>query len=171
MSFMEEYKKPDSLCQDMYHTQKGVTTYIEKMENTYGATYVIPGWKKDYETLKGYRHLKNRIAHEPDVYEEDECDEYDEEWIYDFHQRIMNQEDPLGLYRKYQQEKTVRTKKASETTPSPQDFKYTIPEKPDRKTTVSYKKKSSPNVLSILFILLLIMCIVGCIGFLSGRIF
>ena len=32
MSFLEEYKRLDNLCKDMFSTSTGITTYIEELE-------------------------------------------------------------------------------------------------------------------------------------------
>ena len=61
---------------------------------------MIGGWEQDLKQLKHYRWVRNQIAHKPDCTEEDLCSFVDEEWILGFYDRIMNQTDPLALYRK-----------------------------------------------------------------------
>ena len=60
----------------------------------------VDNWQKDYFNLKHYRHIRNKIAHENDATEEELCIGEDVLWINSFYQRILNQTDPLALYRK-----------------------------------------------------------------------
>ncbi len=98
MIFFETYKRLDNLCKDLLRSDKGVTTYIFEMEQCASSAYQINGWKDDYEKLKYYRHIRNKIAHEPGCVETDFCSVRDVEWLEQFYQRILNREDPLALY-------------------------------------------------------------------------
>ena len=60
----------------------------------------MSGWRDDLEQLKHYRWVRNQIAHEPGCTEENMCEARDTQWLMDFYGRIMNQTDPLALYRK-----------------------------------------------------------------------
>ena len=74
--------------------------YIAEMESSvYGARYV-PGWESDLKKLKHYRWVRNRIVHDPEFSEEDLTGQEDVRWLEDFYDRIMDQTDPLALYRK-----------------------------------------------------------------------
>lgn len=50
--------------------------------------------------LKDYRWIRNQISHEPGCNESNMCNQEDELWLNHFHSRIMNQTDPLSMYRK-----------------------------------------------------------------------
>ena len=99
MGYMNSYKRLDNLCRDCGYTN-GVSGYIEEMERTYGGTYSVPGWQDDYKNLKHYRWIRNQIAHDNDADEENMCSKEDVQWIENFHQRILDQDDPLAQYHK-----------------------------------------------------------------------
>ena len=116
MSFLNSYKRLENLCNDIYGQENGVTAYIDDMEkNRRGAIYVR-GWNEDLIRLKNYRHIRNQIAHEKDIYEEDVCDEDDEEWLELFRERIMNGTDPISGYLNASKQKTA--KKQTQYTPN-----------------------------------------------------
>ena len=106
MSFLNEYKRLDNLCKDLFGSNTGITTYIQNLEQ-FRYSYYEPEYKK----LKKYRYIRNQIVHENNIDESDVCDEFDIEWIQDFYRRILEQSDPLALERKRTQRKEVpRTK-------------------------------------------------------------
>ena len=49
---------------------------------------------------KHYRWVRNQISHEPGCNESNMCELDDEIWLNHFYSRIMNQTDPLSMYRK-----------------------------------------------------------------------
>ena len=51
MSFLESYKRLDNLCKDMFRSEKGVTTYIELMEQNRNKGKSIPMWDSEYRKL------------------------------------------------------------------------------------------------------------------------
>lgn len=115
MGFLNSYKRLDNLCRDMNGI--GVTGYIKDMECLARGTYFVPGWKEDYFQLKQYRHIRNRIAHENDINENDLCSAEDAAWLETFYQRILTQNDPLALYYKY---KTTKQRTSNVTSPPEQ---------------------------------------------------
>ena len=100
MSFIESYKHLDKICGEMFETQYGVSAYIEEMLNNPRGSFLVRGWENDLKQLKHYRWIRNQIVHEPDCYEENMCEAGDDEWLDDFYERIINQTDPLAMYRK-----------------------------------------------------------------------
>ena len=100
MGFMDSYKRLDKLCGEVMSSNKGVSSYIEEMQNTPYATNYVTGWNDDLKKLKHYRWIRNNIAHEPGCTEQDMCEHNDALWLDNFHSRIMNQTDPLALYYK-----------------------------------------------------------------------
>ena len=96
MGFLQAYKRLDNLCRDM--NGKGVTGYIEDMQSCSRGSYYVPGWMQDYGQLKHYRYLRNQIVHENNIDEDNMCTDSDVQWIKEFHQRILTQEDPLACY-------------------------------------------------------------------------
>lgn len=97
MGFMNSYKRLDNLCKDM--NGKGVSGYIEDMERNPNGNYFIADWKNDYKTLKHYRYIRNKIAHDNYAEETNMCSDKDTEWLEAFYKRILNQCDPLSLYK------------------------------------------------------------------------
>lgn len=39
--FMEAYKQLDKICKEMYENEKGVTTYIDEMENQRNGEFLL----------------------------------------------------------------------------------------------------------------------------------
>lgn len=101
MGFMESYKHLDNLCKDMNGI--GVTGYIKDMEQEKNGDFYVAIWKEDYRKLKHYRYIRNQIAHENDVNENNLCSAGDTAWLDSFYQRILAQTDPLALYYKKQE--------------------------------------------------------------------
>jgi hypothetical protein len=106
MGFMDAYKRLEKLCKDALQDEKGVSAYLELMEKTPRGAAKVENWEADYKQLKHYRWMRNKIAHDPEHTEETMCKSADEKWLKDFYKRIMEQTDPLALYRKA----TVRKK-------------------------------------------------------------
>lgn len=107
MGFMDSYKHLEKLCGDMMGDDRRLSAYIDEMAGKpYGSRYVV-GWESDLRKLKHYRWVRNQIVHEPDYSEDDLCGPEDVEWLEDFYDRIMDQTDPLTLYRKATQPKNV----------------------------------------------------------------
>ncbi len=103
MSFMESYKSLDKLCKTFPDYPKGISSYIEVMEQCLQKRYQCKSWYSDYEKLKKYRHIRNRISHDSGVYEEDVTCFGDEFWLQDFHSRILDRSDPVCFYYKLKQ--------------------------------------------------------------------
>lgn len=89
----------DNLCKDIFDAEKGVSTYIINMEEYTDGNVLVPYWYKDLKRLKRYWHIRNLIAHETNVYEEDYCTLEDGNWILDFYQKILTGQDPLSIYQ------------------------------------------------------------------------
>ena len=100
MGFIEAYKRLEKLCGEILNDGRRVSAYIEEMTNTSRGAYFVRGWNDDLKQLKHYRWVRNQIVHDPSCSEENMCNDDDTQWILDFYARIMNQTDPLALYRK-----------------------------------------------------------------------
>ena len=100
MGFIEAYKRLEKLCGEILNDDRRVSAYIDEMINTPRGAYLVRGWDEDLKQLKHYRWVRNQIVHDPNCSEEKMCSDDDTQWIADFHARIMNQTDPLTLYRK-----------------------------------------------------------------------
>ena len=114
----DEFKRVDAICRDMFSSQYGVSAYISQMEQVFPrGRFTVPTWDKDYQMLKRVRWLRNQIAHDMTVVD---CTISDVEYLRDFHNRLLIQEDPLAALRKVGQEvqrishqKPVVTQKAA----------------------------------------------------------
>lgn len=98
--FFEEYKSLDRLCGQLYDMQYGITTYIENMKKIPQNCYQnVPNWNNSLRELIRIRHIRNHLAHEEGAFEKENCTQRDIEWIQNFHNRILNQSDPLAVLR------------------------------------------------------------------------
>ena len=100
MGFIESYKHLEKLCGEVLNDDRRISAYIDEMINTPRGSYLVKGWDDDLKQLKHYRWVRNQIAHEPDCTEQNMCEPCDTVWLDDFYSRIMNQTDPLAMYRK-----------------------------------------------------------------------
>lgn len=101
MGFINSYKRLEKICSEIMDVDvHGVSTYIDEMLNMENGNDYVVGWQEDLKALKHYRWMRNQIAHEPDCSEENMCKQSDEMWVDDFYSRIINQTDPIAMYRK-----------------------------------------------------------------------
>jgi len=97
--FLEEYKKLDKLCREMYSSEKGVTAYIDDMKSILSyESRNIPNWDVDLKKLIELRHIRNQLSHEVGTFNSAMCSQADIYWLRDFYNRIMSQDDPLSIY-------------------------------------------------------------------------
>ena len=92
MQFLNAYVALDTLCNDVFSVNNGVTAYIEEIERK-GLYY---RYDYDYNQLKHVRWLRNQLMHE--TYSES-CSVKDIEFVEDFRERIMQERDPLSEQR------------------------------------------------------------------------
>lgn len=113
IEFLEEYKRIDKLCMEMYRAEKGVTSYIDDMKNTpLHKRKGIYSWDTDFNRLMQLRKIRNQLTHEVGAWDVELCTEEDIEWLITFRQRIFDGDDPLTLAEQsgYQQIKEpIRT--------------------------------------------------------------
>ena len=104
MGFINSYKRLEKLCNEIYDSNHGISAYIDDMARLTSASFYVFNWNAPAPVtslgLKHYRWIRNQIAHEPNCTEENMCEYGDAQWIDDFYDRIMNQSDPLAMYRK-----------------------------------------------------------------------
>ena len=115
IKLLEEYKYVDNICRDMLGTEKGVTSYIEQLDETpMTVRYWITEWNDEYRQLKHIRWLRNQIAHSTGYVD---CTQSDLDWLKDFHNRLLTQQDLLAkahrvikesqIQKQQQQAKTI----------------------------------------------------------------
>lgn len=78
MGFIEEYKRLDNLCKDLLRSEKGVSSYIDSMEQYGCIQKKVQNWDYNYKQLKHYRYIRNQIAHENSANENNMSNENDE---------------------------------------------------------------------------------------------
>lgn len=100
MGYISSYKSLDNLCKDLLKSSTGVTEYITSMEKINNWRFKVQGWDDDYRQLKHYRDIRNQIVHENNADENNMCSVSDTQWLEQFYKRILNQTDPLALYKK-----------------------------------------------------------------------
>ena len=100
MGFINSYKRLEKLCNEIYGSSHGISAYIDDMARLTSASRYAFSWNDNLKQLKHYRWIRNQIAHEPNCTEENMCEYGDAQWIDDFYDRIMDQSDPLAMYRK-----------------------------------------------------------------------
>ena len=88
--FFEEFKRLDALCRDLLSAKRGVSAYLERMEQA----PQVPGWRDDYHALKHLRWVRNKIAHETGFAG---CTPGDLQRLTGFTERVLRKEDPLAL--------------------------------------------------------------------------
>ena len=70
IEFLDEYKYVDKICREMLGTEKGVTAYIEQLDETpVTVRYWITEWNDEYRQLKHIRWLRNQIVHSTEYVE------------------------------------------------------------------------------------------------------
>ena len=172
-AFFDEYKHLEKLCNEIYGGQKGVSLYIEDMEQT--PSYVarrIPEWYSDLKNLKRFRAIRNSIAHDSDG-EMRSYEEADVEALKEFYDRIMTQRDPLALRRaeregnKYKRQRTpVSTSYVSKYVDKPADPVY-VEENAEEKRLG--KNNAIIPLLFVGFLLLFLALIVIVYVFVTGK--
>ena len=127
MSFISSYKHLEKLCGEVMDDSRRVSAYIEEMERTPRGAFYVSSWNDDLKALKHYRWVRNQIAHNPDCDEENMCDMDDVLWLDQFYSRIMNQTDPLTLYRRATTPRAVAAEKPVSTPSAPRTYRNPAP--------------------------------------------
>ena len=106
IELLEEYKYVDAICRDMLGAEKGVSAYIEQLDETpMTVRYWITEWNDEYRQLKHIRWLRNQIAHSTGSVE---CSQADLDWLKGFHNRLLTQQDLLAKARRVIQESQIQ---------------------------------------------------------------
>ena len=98
IAFLEEYKKLDALCKDMFGGMDGISEYIRQIEALPESEKMLcRDTKAVYDRLKNLRWIRNCLAHEIGTWDEEICTEADIEWLKNFYDRILAINDPLAF--------------------------------------------------------------------------
>lgn len=96
--FIEEFKRLDKLCGDLYNAKHGVTGYINDMKGTTrSCSYSIANWESDLNQLVRLRNIRNSLVHDVDTFNQELCTQNDIDWIKNFYERILKQGDPIAI--------------------------------------------------------------------------
>lgn len=165
--FLEEYKRLDKLCRDMYRSDRGVTEYIEHMKQiTVGERRFVSTWDSDLRRLIDLRHIRNQLTHEVGTWHADVCTQEDVAWLRAFYERICRAEDPVGqLTKKRNQPKQNLT--VSKHLPQ---RKPIVPQKGITSPT-PWKEEEKDEEKGLLVAAIVIVAVVGVVLFLLSHIF
>lgn len=131
--FLEQYKRTDNICRDMFSAETGITEYISRLEKSQRAGMSrIPGWNSWLYDLKHLRYVRNQITHSTGS---SDCNEEDLATLDDFRERLLNYSDPLSLL--HQMENGSADKKE----PDRREEKPG-PEKREEKTEPAFSRKT-----------------------------
>lgn len=152
--FLEAFKRLDKVCREMYMADKGVTSYINDMENvSQFEALSIANWDTDLRRLKQLRHLRNQLSHEVGTLNEDMCTQNDMDWLRSFYKRIFNQTDPLALLHIKRGKSKQQVKPASK----PKESTYVYVEPKAKKTSSEFLKKFIFASICIIVVILAII--------------
>ena len=139
--FMEAFKHLDKICKEIFNSEKGVTSYIDAMEEITNGDRYVSNWNYTLKMLKGLRHIRNQYAHEIGSSYDNICVPEDIEWLKSFYNEIMNTTDPLAQYRKA----TIKKQEKSKTTES--KYMATVPNPSKLTQEISTPTSASYNQL------------------------
>lgn len=106
IEFLDEYKYVDKICREMLGAEKGVTAYIEQLDETpMTVRYWITEWNDEYRQIKHVRWLRNQIVHSTGYVE---CTQSDLDWLKGFHNRLLTQQDLLAKARRVIKESQIQ---------------------------------------------------------------
>lgn len=122
VAFLDEYKRLDAVCADMFHEKNGVTAYLNFMDTVPSTEQrKIGSWSYDRSTLLRLRHVRNQIAHSA---ESSSCTKEDLDRLKNFYARLLHGEDALSVYSRLrtakqpkQQERTRRKRRSRKRIP------------------------------------------------------
>ena len=165
MTFFEEFKRLESICNDMFSCKSGVTEYINQMEQTADkGRIVVPGWDADYKALKHLRWLRNQIAHDADV--AGLCKQEELTQLRKFYKRILTQQDPLAMLQKAGKPKPTPKPKSEKAVTASREKPVSTEKKKPATTHETKKQTQKPEKHShvgaiILLVLLILVFLVG----------
>ncbi len=108
IKYYELYKKVDRFICDANGSTKGVTLYVEQMEEeSLSAQMYVDTWNDDLKKLRRLRHIRNELSHDAG-FDSDICEMADYEWLKNFYDRLMSASDPMAMLNKAKIEEKQR---------------------------------------------------------------
>ena len=163
MTFFEEFKRLESICNDMFSCKSGVTEYITHMEEAAekGRT-AVSGWDADYKTLKHLRWVRNQIAHNENT--DSVATQEDLTQLQKFHKRILSQTDPLCMLTKAAKVGTHSAKpkpKIDKAAPAKREPAKRVPAAAKPQKNDAQPKKGSKAGAVVLLVLVILLVLAG----------
>lgn len=151
--FLEEYKRVDNICRDIYNSDAGITNYIDLMRDAKNYRQQdIAEWDEVLKRLMSLRHIRNKLTHDVGTLDMELCTESDVLWLNEFCDTLLEASDPLAKhYRAFNQKKRSSPNKKKTVTPTEPVFK-TVP-------IGTKKRKRTPPVIRALGALALVIVI------------
>ena len=97
LEFLQVYKELDELCKQVLSSERGISQYIEELENEKKYALRIKILEEDYKRLKRLRWVRNQLVHDTDSFEKNLFDDKDVEWLKEFRKRIIQRKDSYAL--------------------------------------------------------------------------
>ncbi len=171
--FLDEYKHLEKLCSEIFNQNHGVTLYIDEMANTPRHVAIsIPGWSRDLDYLKRVRYIRNAMSHDTS-YNEDDYHPEDVEFMRNFHERILNQQDPLSLLRI--QSEVASVHQAKPATEHPLKIESNVPSLKGTKPSSNDHSAPSDNdewsTAKFIIVFIITMAIITALGWMGFHIF
>ncbi len=150
-TFFEEFKRLEALCNDVFGVSgSGVTVYVDHMKllpASYSSQFST--WDTDLKTLIRLRHYRNKLAHGT-PFDSILATQEDIEWLLEFYDRILKQQDPLAQVEKERQQ-ILRQKLVKQ----PHHTSYT---QPQAESSHQSCLLIAVVTLAILFVIVLCIC-------------
>ena len=85
--FLQAYIELDDICKQKFNSEKGITLYIEKMQQRHCDS-------EEIKTLKRLRYIRNKLVHEPNA--DISYTSGDIQFLVDFKSSVREKKDPLA---------------------------------------------------------------------------
>ncbi|MBR6794373.1 MAG: hypothetical protein IKM48_08485 [Clostridia bacterium] len=111
---VEYFGELEQLCNQIYQQSHGVTVYIEEMmELKDRGAQVVRYWDYYLKRLKEVRHKRNKLSHGEVSFGEAWAEKEDLDFLSEFKEKLLDQTDPIALYRKHLKARTRKNARAN----------------------------------------------------------
>lgn len=156
--FMEAFKQLDKICREMFQAEKGVTTYIDEMEEIQNGSAIVSSWNSTLRRLKELRHIRNQYSHDIGTSYMELCTWEDVDWLNDFYEDILHTRDPLAQYRSAMTFRARRTNTAKQVAaPTRRQVLPTVENETEQKAI----GKKYTNIILVAFCVIFIGIVIG----------
>ncbi len=150
--FLEQYKRADNICREIYNNESGITNYINLMRDAKNyREQSIAEWDEVLKRLMALRHIRNKLTHDVGTLDMELCTEADVLWLDSFCDSLLSATDPLAKhYRAFSQKKSKSPKKKTAVAPAEPVFKT---------TPLHKKRRKMPKIIRMLIALALMVVV------------